>query len=209
MTAFSNKEYEYNPEQEHNKEVVAAYHEFMMQYDYELFSIEDEEELAEVERKLIAFIVEESGYLEPYLNLLGIYGTQNEQEKYDLLLEQTYLVALRHIKDKSGAWPKLIEWAWLENRCIIRALQNGAIKRWKEGKTEEAKQVLQNLLKVNPRDNSSVRYHLLAVLEGMSVEAFDKKIGDTGLIPPSIPKWFIKKAKAHKEFDEWLALEFE
>ena len=112
-----------------------------------------------------------------------------------------------HVADKKENWLyDKIEWGWLENQSIIRGLQNGAIKRWKEGKAKEVKQVFQNLLKTNPNDNSGDRYHLLAIFEGMTVKEFDKKMGNSGFVPPTIPNWFDKKAKFHAESAELLKI---
>ena len=133
--------------------------------------IKGEKKLAEAENQLLNYIIDEPEFLEPIMKLLGIYDMTQEKEKHDKLLEHAYKSALHHVADKKGNWLyDKIEWGWLENRSIIRALQNGAIKRWKEGKTKEAKQVFQSLLKTNPNDNSGVRYHLLAILEGMTVK---------------------------------------
>ena len=34
----------------------------------------------------------------------------------------------------------------------------------------------------------------------------DKKMGNSGFVPPTIPKWFDKKAKFHPEFAELLKI---
>ena len=203
MAAIQLKEFLYEPSKVHDKKVVADYNDLILSYEGDILAIEDEDELAAMEKKLLGFYMLEPDYMEPIIALLGIYEITNEQQEYDELLEHAYKSALRHVTiDKEGNWYDVIEWGWLENRSIIRALQTGAIKLWRKGKTEEAKKVFQNLLKSNPGDNSGVRYYLLAIVEGMTTKEFDKKMGDSGFVPPEILKWFDKNVKKHKEFDE-------
>jgi len=204
MATTTLKEFKYEPIKVHNKKVVQDYNDFMLNYDYDVLAITDADELAAVEKKLEGFHYSEPDYMEPIISLLGIYEINQEQKEYDELLEHAYKSALRHVTDKDGNWYEVIEWGWLENRSIIRALQNGATKRWQERNIVEAKKVFQNLLKANPGDNSGVRYQLLAILEGMTAKEFDKKMGDTGFVPPAIRQWFDEKAKLHPEFTESL-----
>jgi len=207
MTTIQLKEFIYEPSKVHDKKVVEAYNELVLSHEDGLLAIEDPDELAAVEKKLEGFHYSEPDYMEPIITLLGIYEINQEQKEYDELLDHAYKSALRHVTiDKEGNWYDVIEWGWLENRSIIRALHYGATKLWKKGKTEEAKKVFQNLLKTNPGDNPGVRYDLLGLLEGMTEKEFEKKMGDSGYVQPEIPKWFAKNAKKHKEFAEWLKI---
>jgi len=199
------REFIYEPEKLHDKKVVEDYNNLMLSHEDGLLNITDEDELAKVEKQLLGFMMLEPTYLEPIMDLIGIYGITGEQEQYDDLLEDAYKIALKHVTiDKEGNWYDIIEWGWLENRCLIRALQNGAHKRWEKGKTDEAKKVFLNLLKSNPGDNSGVRYQLLGILEGMTANKFDKMMGDTGFVPTTIPKWFDEKARLYPEFAVFL-----
>ena len=205
MTTTQLNELTYEPIKVHEKKVVNEYNELVLSHEDGFLNITDDAELAAVENKLLNIFTEEPEYLEPIIDLLGIYEITKEREQYNKLLEHAYKVALHRVADRDGTWGyDVIEWAWLENRCIIRALQIGAMKCWKDGNTHEAKKVFQNLLKVNPGDNSGVRYQLLGILEGMTAKQFDNMMGDTGFVPPAIPKWFDEKAKLHPEFTELL-----
>lgn len=205
MAALQLREFIYEPEKVHDRKVVEDYNNLVLSYEDGLLNITDEDELAKVEKQLEGFMMLEPTYLEPIMDLAGIYELMGEKQLCDDLLEDAYKIALNHVTiDKEGNWYDVIEWAWLENRCIIRALQNGAQSRWEKGNTKEAKKVFQNLLKCNPGDNSGVRYHVLAILEGMTARQFDTMMGDTGFVPDNVPKWFDKQAKLHPEFKELL-----
>jgi len=57
-----------------------------------------------------------------------------------------------------------LEWGWLENRPFLRCLHGLALARYKDGKTEEALRLFQELLCLNPNDNQGVRAIALEAL---------------------------------------------
>jgi hypothetical protein len=197
----------YEPIHVHDKKVVQTFNDLMLFYEYDLFHIQDKKEEKKVLQQLVNFITAEPYFLEPMLELLGIFDMTQEKKQYDAILEHAYQVALFHVTlDKNGNWYDLIPWSHKENRSLIRALIFGAEKRWMEGKTDEAKNVFQNILKSNPGDNPGVRYQLLALLEGMTFKEFDEHMGDSDSILAKIPIWFDENAKKHPEFKTLLKI---
>jgi hypothetical protein len=121
------REFLYEPEKVHNKKVVEDYNNLVMSHEDSLLNKTDADELAKVEKFLLGFMMLEPTYLEPIMDLAGIYSLNGEKEQYEEMMEYAYKVALSHVTiNKEGNWYDVIEWNWLENRCIIRALQNGA-----------------------------------------------------------------------------------
>jgi hypothetical protein len=71
------------------------------------------------------------------------------------------------ITDKKGNWPDVLEWLWLENRHIIRAILNKTISLWKNKDVDNAIDLFRKLLKTNPMDNVGARNFILADLMGV------------------------------------------
>lgn len=58
--------------------------------------------------------------------------------------------------------PKAFFWSRVETRPFMRALQNLALALWEIGDREEAVQLADRILRLNPNDNQGVRYLALA-----------------------------------------------
>lgn len=50
-----------------------------------------------------------------------------------------------------------LDWGWLENRPFLRCLHGLALTKYDDGEIEEALQLFQELLSLNPNDNQGVR----------------------------------------------------
>ncbi|RLT43232.1 MAG: hypothetical protein DWI57_04695, partial [Chloroflexi bacterium] len=55
-------------------------------------------------------------------------------------------------------------WGLVETRPYMRAVQNLASSLWNYGEVEEAVELYEELLELNPGDNQGIRYHLLDAL---------------------------------------------
>ncbi|MDP8239217.1 MAG: hypothetical protein P9X24_09010 [Candidatus Hatepunaea meridiana] len=144
-------------------------------------------------------------------DFLDTYGLLSEIElkdmhiiKYVRLLEGAYKRAIAMITDKDDNWPDVMEWAWMENRHVIRAILNWAIAIWREGNLDEALDIFRKLLRSNPGDNAGARHYILAILMKMSFDNFDKKFDRGGYYDQEIMDWFDKHCKEFPDdFDWW------
>jgi len=74
----------------------------------------------------------------------------------------------------------VLEWGWLENRHIIKAILNKALSHWVKGETDEALELFRKILSTNPGDNPGVRFYILAIKQGMSYREFEKHYSKGG-----------------------------
>lgn len=152
-------------------------------------------------------IKEDPYFFDSYLMIFNLLNSSGKTKEAEEIITQGYSKALDLILDKTGNWPLKLEWGWLENRHIIRLLINVGITLWKKEKREEALELFEKLLKSNPNDNGGVRYFILALLEGMSLNIFNKKFDKNGFWDTTIVEWFNEKVNTHQEyFDWWLKL---
>src|SRR5947209_5365511 len=105
---------------------------------------------------------------------------QGKQVEADRLLEEAASRALRTTTGPGGRWPVRLEWGWIENRHIIRALLNQALTQWERGETEAALDLFRKLLRACPQDNIGTRHYLLAMREGMTWSQFENRFNEGG-----------------------------
>ncbi len=121
-----------------------------------------------LKRGLRKLIDEDPQFLDPYLDLADIFYEEEKFNQAKDLFKKAFQIAMKKIVNKEGKWPKLMEWGWLENRHIIRAIDKWAMELWWEERTDEALMLFRNLLKTNPNDNIGARYSLLAIRMNLS-----------------------------------------
>ena len=152
-------------------------------------------------RKLIAH---DPDFLDPYLMLADLLDEQEQVAEADRLIGEAGQRALRVITAGTGDWPKSLNWGWLENRHLIRALYTKAISFWTHDEPEPALDLLRKLLRSNPEDNLGVRYQILAIRLGMTENEFEAKFNKGGFYDSDLPNWFDKNVtKYPDEFDWW------
>jgi tetratricopeptide (TPR) repeat protein len=176
----------------------------------EYYDIQDsitEDNIPEVVTKLKNLINKDPYYLDPYLLLADLYEDTGKKAESEKIIGDAYEKALELVTKKSGKWPKKLEWGWLENRHIIRTFFNMGILYWKNKKTIEAYSLFKKLLDTNPNDNPGVRYFMVAILENMTENEFNRRFDKGGYWDNEIDDWFDKKIINHqKEFSQWLKL---
>jgi tetratricopeptide (TPR) repeat protein len=115
-------------------------------------------------------------------NHLGIYlmesGRFKDAEQH---FERAIEGGERNIRREHG----LVAWGWLENRPYLRALGNLALLRRRQKRYQEALDIWERLLTLNPNDNQGVRYllgegyHRLGQLED-ALAAYERGIDEPG-----------------------------
>ena len=65
----------------------------------------------------------------------------------------------------------VLEWGHVDNRPFLRCMHGYGLCLWRLGRTEEALQVLNRMLWMNPSDNQGVRFLIQDIGTGRSWEA--------------------------------------
>ena len=183
-----------------NHPVVRAYYDLM----------DNPPSAGEFKKALRRLIEKDPFFFDPYLVLAEMLVEESkEQDAYELIRD-AYNRVLEIITDESGNWPERIEWGWLENRHILRAISHYAYLLWEEGKTTDALKLFRQLLKLNPNDNQGARCAILALRLGLGPEwqeEFRLTEGPTtyrALDALKVDDWFTRNAKKFPEEFDWL-----
>lgn len=99
----------------------------------------------------------------------------------NLMLEHTPALALAHYRVGVAIGDLSIPpgarvhapWGLLYNRPLLRALHGMGLCEWRLGRFEEAKQVFERMIALDPTDGCGARFSLFAVLAGKTWEASD------------------------------------
>ncbi len=199
MIAGVNNQIEYTD----HGEFIDKDHRVGLKYDqiYEQLDVNDE--LRSIE-KLKKLIKEDKNYFDPYILLSRLFNQINDSESAKDIIDQGYKNALNYIKNKQGNSPTRVEWGYIENRHIIRILVFKAFDFWEDNRSDEAYELFKTILKLNPNDNSGVRYPMMAILENMSKVEFDDKFDNNGYLDNSIHEWFDQNLPKHEnDFKIW------
>jgi len=163
-----------------------------------------------LQQRFRSLIEKDSDFLDPYARLADLLIEEENYNEAEDLLNGAFRRAIDRIVDRKGNWPKRIDWAWIENRHLVRAIDRKAWDLW-EGKREEyaLEELYRKLLKSNSNDNIGARYNILAIKLGYSPGEVED------MFPASRPgfvdamkmnDWFRKHAQDFpQELGWWLA----
>lgn len=154
-------------------------------------------------KKLKALIEKDPDFLDPYTLLAELYKERNQPKKAKQATDSAYLKALNLITSGKGKWPKLIDWRFIENRHVIRALLNKAMMEWDEGNNDVAIDLFRKLVKSNPEDNIGARHFLLAATMGFTMLGFELKFDKGGHYGMELFEWFEEHCWRYPEEFEW------
>lgn len=102
--------------------------------------------------------------VQTYIGFICVYGALEKKDEREKMTKIAYSKTLK----KFPEWPETMEWADLDNRAYMRAIQFMAELYWDYGQNEEAAELFRLLLKLNPGDNQGVRYEIAALYAGLS-----------------------------------------
>jgi len=158
-------------------------------------------------KELEILIKKDPDFYDPYFELAMILSGEGKYKKGTELLKMAFQKAILKIVDKSGNFPKLLRWGYLENRHIIRAIDTWALELWGNGEKDKALDLLRKLLRSNCHDNIGTRYSILAIRLGLNPdyeEQFTIKGRPGYLDVVKISDWFEKNSKKFPdEFGWW------
>lgn len=167
-----------------------------------------------MKKELNEMIEEDEDFYDTYIALADLYFYNGKDKEGEKLLKEAFERAVMRITNSKGNWPKLMEWGFLENRHLMRAIEHYGTLCWEDGKTDEALDIFRRLLRMNPGDNQGVRHNILAIKLGLGVEEWQKPFEAKhnrkiiGLDARKVSEWFEENAKKFPEefdwlFDEW------
>lgn len=187
---------------------VAGNRDIAMKY-YDLCDIErmSKKAINHIKKELKKLIKEDPYFLDSYSDYYNILMDEEDTLRARRVINQAYKKAMELILDENKQWPDKMEWGWMANRPIIRAILNKAIDEWNAYNDDVALEIFRKLLRTNPRDNIGVRFYILAILEGMSFEAYERKFNKGGFYDTSSWEWFNKHS--HKFSEEFPSIEEE
>ena len=180
-----------------------------MEEFYELMErdITSKQRLKEMQR----LMAEDEDYYDPYLIAAEIRFCEGKNKEGGKILGEVYERAVMRIADSEGRWPKKMPWGVLENRHVMRALEQYGLLCWEMGNTDEALDIFRRLLRVNPHDNQGARYNILAIKLDLREDEWEKPFeviddGEViGLGAFKMHRWFCENVeKFPDEFQWWL-----
>lgn len=177
-------------------------HQVMTPY-YDLCEMAPEYDPKTVKKKLKTFITKDPDFLDPYLFLRYIYQYEGNEKEADRLLDEAFSKAIDLITDEKGNWPDILEWAWLENRHIIRTILHKALSAWEKNETDEALTLFRKLLRTNPNDNIGARDFILAIRMNMGYDEFQDTFDKGGYYDMELMDWFDENYKRFPDEFEW------
>lgn len=178
----------------------------MSECDFMPQEIEDEDEFNIVFQYLVNLTIKAPDFLPPYENafsMLDCLEHDVELEELQTDLEQRLIEACERIAEKEDIFKKTVEWAWQENRPLIRGLLRKANNLWKSAQISEANELFSKIYKTNENDNIGARYSVKATAEGMSYEEFEERFtfedADGSYYNKDLSVWFGEENEMNKK----------
>lgn len=160
-----------------------------------------------LKEEMQGLIQEDPDFYDTYIIVADILEDEGKAEEARKLLYTAYERAVLRIVDKEGNFPKRIEWGWLDNRHLVRAIDRWARELWEDGKTEEALDIFREVLHSNLNDNIGARHDILAIRLGLGPnyeQKFVAKGMDGYLDAFKLSEWFHEHSKEFPdEFGWW------
>lgn len=189
------------------KSFVDQAHDVMMEYCDLLDKNISEHKLL---KEMLKLTKKDNDFYDSHCTASDILFSQGKTAEAATILKDAYERAILRIADSKGRWPKEMSWGWLENRHIMRVIESYGMFCWEEEKIDEALDIFRRLLRCNPGDNQGMRYNILAIKMGLSLEGWHqpflakhngKVIGLDGF---KVATWFKDNAKNYPDEFQWL-----
>jgi tetratricopeptide (TPR) repeat protein len=150
-------------------------------------------------------------FYDPYIIAADILFSESKNDDATVFINKAYKRATSRITDDKGNWPDEMLWGYLENRHIMRALEEYGMLLWSSDKTQEALDIFRRILHMNPNDNQGMRHNILAIKLHLSIDAWqepfmvkDEHGDEIGLDARKVCTWFDKYAPHFPQEFMWL-----
>ena len=117
----------------------------------------EEDNLDKAERVFKAVLGQMPDHLDAIHHLAAVLSERNLVDQARDLWDQAVRIGRKAFPRDFELGRDRLEWGWLENRPFLRCLHGLALARYKDGKTEDALRLCEELLSLNPSDNQGVR----------------------------------------------------
>jgi tetratricopeptide (TPR) repeat protein len=117
----------------------------------------EEDKLDQAERVFRAVLGQMPDHLDAIHHLATVLSQRNQASQARDLWDQAVRIGRKAFPQDFELGRDRLEWGWLENRPFLRCLHGLALAKYNEGKTEDALQLCEELLSLNPNDNQGVR----------------------------------------------------
>ncbi len=159
-----------------------------------------EGKVQEAKESALRLIQEDPYYLEPYLILHEIYELEGDIRSAEKVLEDA-LSKAHELLSTEGKMPEKLPWKHSSNRHIINTLITGGVFYWELGELDRALDLLTKVYRMNPEDEPGVRYYILAILEGMSLQEYEQVFVKDGKPDrEDLERWFRKHSQSYPEY---------
>lgn len=184
-----------------NHKIMSDYYDFLESAEGRLMAID-------VIKQMEKFIKIDENFLDPYNEIANMASEAGDEKTEDPYRHLAYLKAIHIVANKDGVYPNEMYWGHMENRHIIRALDNYAYYIWGCGRDRIALEIYRKLLRSNLNDNIGARFNILAIRMGLNPDYENKFIPKKppvfGLDALKIGEWFDKNSvKFSEEFAEY------
>ncbi len=160
------------------------------------------------EGRLIAalegMVAKEPDFFDPYISLYELYLEQRDTQSATDILNAGFQRAMERVT-REGRFPDMLRWDDLQNRHIIRMIFNFATLLWTIGRTQEAMELFQKLLRSDPEDFIGARFAIAAIEEGYpSMYEFETQFrSKEGVDYERMLSWFKRHAPKRLEALGW------
>lgn len=117
-------------------------------------------DLEHAEILLLTILAECPNHIDTIHNLSLIYDEQGREIEAYVFCQAAVSVGLQAIPGQFEWSNSKLEWAWLENRPFMRAYDNLGLWHLNNCRYDDAIEIFERLLSVNPNDNQGIRYLL-------------------------------------------------
>ena len=184
------------------REFIDEYHPIERKY-YKIMDGYTGKNVNTVVSKLKKLIQVDPDYFKTYNSLQNLLCEIGKNKDANIFIKQASERALKRIADRRENWPDRLEWVYLENRHIIRAIFNQALLFWEEDTIESALDLFRKLFRSNPNDNLGIRYFILAIRKNITFSEFDDWFNKNGFYTSEIDYWFYNNYLLFPEDFEW------
>lgn len=121
------------------------------------------EMLSDAEEAFLGVLASDPHHADALNGLGTVYFHEKRLDEAEAMYESGKKYALKFYEDKM---PDHLDWAAPHDRTLIRALHGLALTAYRRGKTANAEKMFNELIKLNPKDNTGARFMAMDIRKG-------------------------------------------